>query len=94
MYFERRCYHAWYLGPSINGLVTDGNTKLCCRGVVLALFQRTTAYKINSEHTRNYTKLFPVDKVEILQVIVNKVEVLSYFYGDFCRFSSKSVENS
>ena len=24
------------LGPSINGLVTDGNTKLCCRGFVLA----------------------------------------------------------
>ena len=30
-----------YLGPSINGLVTDGNTKLCCRGFILALFQST-----------------------------------------------------
>ena len=23
-----------HLGPSINGLVTDGNTKLCCRGFI------------------------------------------------------------
>ena len=28
-----------YLGPSINGLVTDGNTKLFCRGFILELFQ-------------------------------------------------------
>ena len=34
--------------PSVNGLVTDGNTKLCSRGFVLALFQST--YKIDSEH--------------------------------------------
>ena len=26
------------LGPSINRLVTDGNTKLCCRGFILAPF--------------------------------------------------------
>ena len=26
-------------GPSINGLVTDGNTKLCCHGFILALFK-------------------------------------------------------
>ena len=58
------------LGPSINGLVSDGNTKLCCRGFVLALFQSTTAYKIDSEHIRDYTKLFSVCKVEILQVTV------------------------
>ena len=72
MYFERRCHHARHLGPSIN----RQKYKVMC----LALFQRTTAYKIGSEHTRNYTKLFPVDKVEVLLVIVNKVEVLSYFY--------------
>ena len=48
------------LGPSINGLVTDGNTKLCCRVFVLALFHSTTAYKIDSEHTQGYTKLIPV----------------------------------
>ena len=36
------------LGPSINGLVTDGNTKLFCQGFLLALFQSTTAYKIDS----------------------------------------------
>ena len=71
------------LGPSINGLVTDGNTKLCCKGFVLALFQSTTAYKIDSEHTQDHTKLFPVCKVEILQVRVNNIEVLSSFYIDF-----------
>ena len=42
------------LGPSINGLFTDGNTKLCCRGFILALFQSTTANKIDSEHTQDY----------------------------------------
>ena len=44
------------LGPSMNGLVTDGNTKLCCRGFILALFQSTTANKIDSEHTRDYKR--------------------------------------
>ena len=34
------------LGPSINGLVSDGNTKLCCRGFTLALSQSTTAKKM------------------------------------------------
>ena len=70
------------LGPSINGQVTDGNTKLCCRGSILALFQSTTAdkdNKVDSEHTRDYTKLFPVCKVKILQVTVNTIEVLSSF---------------
>ena len=40
-------YHKFYLGPSINGLVTDGNTKLCCCGFFLALFQSTAAIKID-----------------------------------------------
>ena len=40
------------LGPSINRLVTDENTKLCCRGFIFALFQSTTAYKIDSEHSQ------------------------------------------
>ena len=69
----------FFLGPSINGLVTDGNRKLCCRGFVLALFQSTTAYKIDSEDTGDYTKLFLVCKIEILQVLVNEIEVLSSF---------------
>ena len=69
-----------HLGPSKNGLVTDGNAKLCCRGFVLALFQSTTACKIDSNHTPGYTKLFPVFKVEIiLQVTVNKIEDVSSF---------------
>ena len=60
------------LGPRINGLVTERNTKLCCQGFVLALFQSTAAYKIDSEHIQDYTKLFPVCKVEISQVTVKK----------------------
>ena len=68
-----------FLGTSINGLVTDRNTKLCCQGFVLAQFQSTAASKIDSEHTRDYTKLFLVCKVEILQVKVNKIKVLSSF---------------
>ena len=53
--------------------------KLCCRGFVLALFQSTTDFKIDSEHIRDITKLFLECKVEILQVTVNKIEVLSSF---------------
>ena len=65
--------------PRINVLVTEGDTKLCCRGFDLALFLSTTAYIIDSEHTRDYTKLFPVCKAETLQVTVNKIEVISSF---------------
>ena len=46
-------YSRIILGPSINGLVTDGNTKICCQGSILALFQSTTANKIDSEHTQD-----------------------------------------
>ena len=60
--------------------------KLCCRGFVLALFQSTLAYKIDSEHTRGYKKLFTVCKVKILQVTVNEIIVLSTFGVDFWRF--------
>ena len=71
------------LGPNINGLVTDGNTKLCCRGFILALFQSTTANKIDSEHTRDYKRLLPVCEAEILRVTVKRFEVFSSFYVDF-----------
>ena len=47
------------LGPSINGLVTEGNIKLCCRGSVLALFQSTTACKIDSKNTQDYIIYIP-----------------------------------
>ena len=63
----------------INGLVTDGNIKLCCRGSVLALFESTSACNINYKHTQDDTKLLWVCTVEILQVTVNKNEVLSSF---------------
>ena len=67
------------LGHSINGLVTGRNTELCCRGFVLALLQSNIAFKIDSECTRDYLKLFLLCKVDILQVTVNKIEVLSSF---------------
>ena len=72
-----------YLGPSINGLVTDGNTKLCCRGFILALFQSTTANEIDSEHTRDYKRLLLVCEAEILRVTVKRIDVFSSFYVDF-----------
>ena len=68
-FFRHLCF-CIHLGPSINGLVTDGNTKLCCRGFILALFQSTTTNKINSEHTRDYKRLLPVCEAEILRVTV------------------------
>ena len=44
--------------------------KVMLSRLFLALFQSNTAYKIDSEHTRCYTKLFPVWTAEILQVTV------------------------
>ena len=46
---------------------------------VLVLNQSTSAYKIDSEHTREYTKLFPVCKGGILQVTVKTIEFLLSF---------------
>ena len=69
-----------YSDPVIHGLVTDGNTKLCCRGYILALFQSTIANKIGSEHTRDYKKLLPVCEAEILRITVKRTEVFSSFY--------------
>ena len=77
------CKCRWKLGPSINGLVTDGNTKLCCRGIILAWFQSTRANKIDSEHTRDYKRLLLVCEAEILRVTVKRIEVLSSCYVDF-----------
>ena len=51
---------------------TQYNTKLCCRGFILVLFQSTTANKIDSEHTRDYKRLLRECKAEILQVTVKK----------------------
>ena len=72
-----------YLGPSINGLVTDGNTKLCYRGFILALFQSTKANKIDYEQTQDYKRLIPIREAEILRVTVKRIEVFSSFYVDF-----------
>ena len=71
-----RSFACSHLGPSINGLVTDGNTKISCQDFILALFQNTTAYKIDSQNTQDYMKIFSVSEVEILQVNVNKIEFL------------------
>ena len=56
----------------MNGLVTDGNTKLCCQRLILALFQSTTANQIDSEHTQDYKRLLLVWQAKILQVTVKK----------------------
>ena len=53
----------------------------------MALFQRTTDNKIDSEHTLGYTKLFSVCKVEILQVSVNTIEIQLKFYHLFSLIS-------
>ena len=71
------------LGPSINGLITDRNTKLCCRGFIVALFQSTTANKIYSEHKQDYKRLLPIWEAEILRITVKRIEVISTFYVDF-----------
>ena len=71
------------LRPSINGPVTDGNTNLCRPGFILALFQSTTANKIDSEHTRDYKRLLPVWEAEILRVTVKRIDVFPSFYVDF-----------
>ena len=72
-----------YLGPSINGLDTDGNAKVCCRGFILSLFQSIAANKIDSKHTRDYKRLPPVCEAEIFRVKVKRIEVFSSFYVDF-----------
>ena len=71
--------HESILGPSINELVTDENTKLCCRGFILALFQSITANKIDSDHTRHYKILLTVCATEILRVTVKINEVIKPF---------------
>ena len=57
---------SYNLVPTIYRLVTDGNAKLCCRGLILGLFQSTSANKIDSEHRRDYRRLNPVCEAEIL----------------------------
>ena len=52
------------LGPSINGLVTDRIKKLGCRGFILALFQSTTANKIDSK----YKRLLPYAKLKYYEL--------------------------
>ena len=49
-----------FFGPSINELVTDGNTKICYRGIILALFQNTTANKLDSERYPRLTEVIPL----------------------------------
>ena len=43
------------------------------------LFKELQPLNLISKHIRDYTKLLLVCKVEILQVTVNKIEVLSSF---------------
>ena len=63
------------LGPSLNGLVTDGNTKLWCQSFLSALFQSTTANKIDFEHAQYYKMLLTLCEAEISQVTVKRIGV-------------------
>ena len=81
-------------GPSINGLVTYGNTKLCCRAFILALFHSPTANKIDSEHIRDYKKLLPVCEIRGLQFTVKQIEVFSSLRWISDVFWLKSAKNS
>ena len=83
--------HVFLLRPSINGLVTDGNTKLCCQGFILPLFQSTTANKNDSEHTQDYKRLLPVCEAEILRVTVKRIEVFSSFYVEVPKIVKKGT---
>ena len=76
-------FSIYELGPSINGLVTDRNTKLCCRSFILALFQSTTANKVDSEDTQDYKRLLAVCEAEILRFAVKRIESFLIFYADF-----------
>ena len=62
------------LGPSINRLVTDRNTKICFHGFILAHIKVLQPIKLILNNTRDYKNLFLVCIVEILQVIVSKIE--------------------
>ena len=79
------------LRPSINGLVTDGNTKLCCLDFILALFQSTTANKIDSEHTQDYKRLLPVCEAEILRVQKKKFSHLFMVTSDDFRLKVPKI---
>ena len=46
-----------------------------CRGFILALFQSTTANKIDSEHKRDYKRLLTECEAEILRVTAKSIEV-------------------
>ena len=73
----------------MNGLVTDGNTKLCCRGFILALFQTTTANTIDSKHTRGYKRLLPACEAEILRVTLKRFKVFPIFMSILTSFGLK-----
>ena len=70
------------LRPSINGLVTDRNTKLCCLGFILGLFQSTSTNKIDSEHTGDYKRILRYAKLNIYQVTVKRLK-FSHLFVDF-----------
>ena len=43
------------------------------------LFHSTLAYKIDSEYTQDYKRLFPVCEAEILRATVKRIVVFSSF---------------
>ena len=58
-------------------------------------FSKLQPQIIDSKHTQDYTNIFPVCKgVIILQVTVNKIEVLSHFGSISSDFLASSAEKS
>ena len=49
--------------------------------IFLALFQSTTAKKIDSEQTRDYKRLLPVCKAEILGVTIKQEMIFMKHYA-------------
>ena len=82
------------LGLSINGLVTDGNTKLCCQGFILALFQCTSANKLVlniHKIIRGYSRYA---KLKCYQLQLKELMFSDLFMLTSEVFSAKSAENS
>ena len=73
----------------LNGLVTDGNKEIRCRGFIVALFQSNTANKLDSEQHEQYPRLkevIPGSEVEILHQKSIKLKFYHLFRlisGDF-----------
>ena len=63
----------------IHGLVTNGTAKMCCLGLILALFYSTMVIKMILDDNWSCNKLFLIGLVEKCKVTINKIEVMPSF---------------